>query len=88
MMLGNIDTFSCLDFIQWWKAVFKKSSTGHASVLHADISITLKKILGTWRIPTCNESSASKKSSLPVIIQLINQFVFYDFSEEIENAQW
>ena len=63
----------------------KKSSTGHASVLQIFLLYTLKKILGTWRIPTCNKSS-SKKSSLPVIIQLINQFVFSDFSEEIECA--
>ena len=77
MMVENIDSSCCLAFNgdkQWLR---KK----------AQLSITLNKILGTLTIPTCNESSASKKSSLPVIIKLVNQFIFYDFSKEIENTQ-
>ena len=67
MMLENIDTSCCLAFSgdkQWLRKV--------AQVMQvSDLSITLKKILGTWRVSTGNESSASKKSSLSAVNQSI-----------------
>ena len=64
MMLENSDMPCRLAFNG--EAVVKKSSKNHASVLRIFL-FTLKKILETWRIPTCNESLASKKSSLSAV---------------------